>query len=134
MVGLEKNGPILFVKPFPKQEALEIDCCLDAQEQYVLKKICPDYSVTCVNKEGQANKKFLREFSRDVASYSDLVIMGKQCATLLGLPYKEWDKYAIHTNHYDKTMWFTPALGTMMTSNKRLKQFRAFVEKIRENL
>jgi hypothetical protein len=130
MVALEKNGPILFVKPFPKQEALEIDSCLDAQEQYVLKKICPNYSVTCVNKEGKANKKHLPQLALDFEGFKHSIVMGKQCADLIELPYVEWGSLALG----GLVFWFTPALGTMMTSNKRLKQFRAFVEKISENL
>lgn len=134
MVELESNGPILFVKPFPKPEALEISSCLDAQEQYVLKKIYPDYSVTCVNKEGKPNKKQLKQFSVDVRKYDHIVIMGVQCSKLLSLKYFEWGSQTIHTNHYDKTFWFSPALGTMMTSSKKLKKFRAFVESIVDNL
>jgi hypothetical protein len=132
MVQLEKNGPLLFVKPFPKLEALEIGCCLDAQEQYVLKKICPDYSVTCINKEGKMNKEHLSQFKTEILSFPNIILMGKQCANLLGTPYLEWR--SLSASRQNLIFWFTPALGTMMTSNKRLKQFRAFVEKIRENL
>lgn len=132
MVELEKNGPILFVKPFPKQEALEIDSCLDAQEQYVLKKIYPNYSVTCINKEGKANKEHLSEFKVEILGFSNIILMGKQCANLLGTPYLEWR--SLSALRQNLVFWFTPALGTMMTSNKRLKQFRAFVEQISENL
>lgn len=134
MVSLEKDGPILFVKPFPKPEALEIDSCLDAQENYVLSKICPDYSVTCMNREGKKNKQHLDLLKKDMLHFKEVVFMGKQCADMLDIMYKEWGYTVFHIGDHHLCVWFTPALGTMMTSNKRLKEFRAFVEKIRANL
>tara|TARA_R110000824_G_scaffold143199_2_gene310743 strand:+ start:5822 stop:6232 length:411 start_codon:yes stop_codon:yes gene_type:complete len=136
MVGLEKNGPILFVKPFPKPEALEIGSCLDQTEQFVLKKICPDYSVTCVNREGKASKKHTDAVCAELEQFNTIILMGKQCATLLSLghEYQEWGNRPFFIGGKKHTFWFTPALGNIMTSNKRLKQFRTFVENVIENL
>jgi hypothetical protein len=129
LLSLEKNGPILFVKPFPTLDALEIDCNLNAQETYVLKKICPDYSVTCVNKEGKYSRKHISLFKDEVKLFNKVVIMGKQCCSLLKIPYFEW---AIRSK--EKTILITPPIGIMMNSGRRLKKLREMLEGLNENV
>jgi len=131
MVSLEKNGPILFIKPYPKPEALEIDSCLDALENYVMKKICPDYSITCVNREGKKNKQHLDLLKKDMVQFTNVVFMGKECSNMVGIPHKEWGRSMSSIGEHALCVWFTPALGKMMTSNKRLRQFKNFVKEIK---
>jgi hypothetical protein len=132
---LEKNGPLLFVKPFASADALELDCNLNAQETYVLQQVCPDYSVTCVNKEGKPSKKNTDAVCSEIEQFNEIVIMGKQCAKMMGLDdeYTEWGNKSFFVRGRQYTFWFTPAFGKIMASPKNLKKLRKTVNDIYEN-
>jgi hypothetical protein len=135
MSSLEKNGPILFVKPFASADALEIGSCLNAQEAYVLERVYPDYSVTCLNKDGKLNKQHLGQFKTESALFQEIVLMGKQCADLLRVDYIEWSKTLYRAGDENLAfVWCTPAFGKIISSPKNLKRFRSIVEEISEKI
>jgi len=129
---VERNGPILFVKPFASPDALELECNLNAQETYVLEAVCPDYSVTCVNKSGKNNKKDLPIFKKEIVGFEHIVLMGKQCCKMLNIDYTEWGHALYHLGDQRCGMvWFAPSFGKIMSSPKNLKRLRSLVNEIK---
>ena len=132
---LERNGPILFVKAFAIEEALEIECNLTAIETYALKNICPDYSVTCVNKEGKNNKRDMPEFKQDSSGFNYIVIMGKQASKMIGVEHKDWSKGLYHlVGDNFAEIHFVPSLSRISSSKRHIQRMRDLVKDIKKDI
>jgi hypothetical protein len=109
---LEKNGKILFVKKKASPGAQEIGCSLNAQETLFLRKLCPKYSLLCLNAKGVLSAAQKAEFSLTLKSFDKIIMMGSDCSKAVGLPHRV-GKFIIDGG---KTIHATHSLTNLMGS------------------